>query len=598
MSDLQKVKELRRATGAGFKDCNNALKEANGDVEKSLEILRIKGITKASKKMSRVANEGLVSITENEIESEKIDVFSLQTKDKTDSIKVDETLNSKEIKIIGLYDPEDFGLKIDMWSNSNGDQLKYLFSNLAKINLSRDASELMNIVLLTNAYYPKKNISEKDFLKIKSDWLIKHNNLELIEEYLIKNDILNLHPKLSKYLVDKYLSESKLDKACKIFLNNSEPIKNNYLSKFNIYCLINNGKKDEAQLIFDLKKELGFNDQYFENKLNYLFGYTNKIDKAVSEKSILEFHLAHKTNPEFFFEPKENTNPLIWKYLAASNLLYQTNEIDLDELEKIELIEYATHNKNYLEDDLFQIYKRFQFTIDQFLNVKTVFKSLTNIESRALLYQSVLLESDINKKIELMKLLKEAFIKDKIGNAFEEKLKDLLQDIELDQISSKHTSFYLENINTDEKKQTKIKYNDDLLHQSKLIKYFIGEYNQTKIEKDLNNFLKKIKKDKKYSISKKDIILIESLKSDGIKIDKKYDNLYKILDSEMPTDIQVMVNNNESASTILRIIEVIGQDELSTLDEDTLFFIISALNQLNIDSIRNKILLKVLPLKV
>ncbi len=543
-------------------------------------------------------NKELISTTESELGTEKIDVFNMQTKKRSDSIKVDETLNSKEIKIIGLYDPEDFGLKIDMWSNSNGDQLKYLFNNLAKINLSSDASELMNIVLLTNAYYPKKNISEKDFLKIKSDWLIKHDNSELIEEYLIKNDILNLHPKLSKYLVDKYLSESKLDQACKIFLSNSEPIKNDYLSKFNIYCLINNGKKDEAQLIFDLKKELGFNDQYFENKLNYLFGYTNQIDKVVSEKSILEFHLAHKTNPEFFFEPKENTNPLIWKYLAASNLLYQTNEIDLNELEKIELIEYATHNKNYLENDLFQIYKRFQFTIDQFLNVKTVFKSLANIESRALLYQSVLLESDINKKIELMKLLKEAFIKDKIGNAFEEKLKDLLQDIELDQISSKHTSFYLENINTDEKKQTKIKYNDDLLHQSKLIKYFIGEYNKTKIEKDLNNFLKKIKKDKKYSISKKDIILIESLKSDGIKIDKKYDNLYKVLDSEMPTDIQVMVNNNESASTILRIIEVIGQDELSTLDEDTLFFIISALNQLNIDSIRNKILLKVLPLKV
>ncbi len=543
-------------------------------------------------------NKELISITETELENEKIDVFSMQTKDRSDAIKVDETLNSKEVKIIGLYDPEDFDLKIDMWSNSNGDQLKYLFSNLSKINLSRDASELMNIVLLTNAYYPKKNISEKDFLKIKSDWLIKHNNLELIEEYLIKNDILNLHPRLTRYLVDKYLSGSELDKACKIFLNNSEPIINTYLSKFNIYCLINDGKKEEAQLIFDLKKELGFNEKYFESKLNYLFGYTNEIDKAISEKSILEFHLAHKTNPEFSFEPKENTHPLIWKYLAASNLLYQTNEIELDELEKIELIEYATHNKNYFEDDLFQIYKRFQFTIDQFLNVKTVFKSLTSIESRALLYQSVLLESDINKKIELMKLLKEAFIKDKIGNAFEEKLRDLLQDIELDQISSKHTSFYLENINTDEKKQTKIKYNEDLLHQSKLIKYFIGEYNQTKIEKDLNNFLKRIKKDKKYSISKKDIILIESLKSDGIKIDKKYDNLYKILGSEMPTDIQVMINNNESASTILRIIEVIGQDELSNLDEDTLFFIISALNQLNIDSLRNKILLKVLPLKV
>ena len=107
----------------------------------------------------------LMSISESELETEKIDVFNMQTKNRSDSIKVDETLNSKEIKIIGLYDPEDFGLKIDMWSNSNGDQLKYLFSNLDKINLSKDASELMNIVLLTNAHYPNKNISKKEFLK-------------------------------------------------------------------------------------------------------------------------------------------------------------------------------------------------------------------------------------------------------------------------------------------------------------------------------------------------------------------------------------------------------------------------------------------------
>ena len=66
----------------------------------------------------------------------------------------------------------------------------------------------------------------------------------------------------------------------------------------------------------------------------------------------------------------------------------------------------------------------------------------------------------------------------------------------------------------------------------------------------------------------------------------------------MPSDIQVMINNNEIGAALLRIIEVIGQDELEMLDEDTLYFIISALNQLNIDYIRNKILLKVLPLKV
>ena len=534
---------------------------------------------------------------EMNLESNSIDIFNMQTDTKNLLINVDENLNSKEIKIVGLYDPEDFGLRMDMWSNSNGDQLKYLFSNLAKKKLSKDAAELMNIVLLTNAYYPKNNISEKNFLKIKSDWLIKHDDLELIEEYLIKNNIVNLHPRLTKFLVDKLLSESELNKACEIFSKNSEPIENQYLSKFNIYCLVFNNKKEQAKLILDLKKELGFKHKYFEDKLDYLFGYTDTVDKSISENNILEFHLAHKTNPEFSFEPKENTNPLIWKYLASSNLLYKKNEIDLAELDKIKLIEYATQNKNYSENDLFEIYKRFQFNINQFLNVNDALKSLTNIESRALLYQRILLESEANKRIELIKILKNLFIQDNIENAFQDKLKELLKVYDLDQLSSKHTSFYLKY--TDDKVMPKrIKYNEDLIHQSKLLKYFDGEYDISKAQKDLNNHLKKIKKNKKYILSKKDIILIESLKSDGIKIDKKYSNLYVILESEMPTDIQVMINNNEMASTILRLIEVIGQDNLEALDEDTLFFIISALNQLNIDTIRNKILLKVLPLKV
>ena len=74
MGDINKVKELRKATGAGFKDCNNALLEANGDINKSIEILRVKGISKASKKMSREANEGLISITNNEQQISLIEI--------------------------------------------------------------------------------------------------------------------------------------------------------------------------------------------------------------------------------------------------------------------------------------------------------------------------------------------------------------------------------------------------------------------------------------------------------------------------------------------------------------------------------------------
>ena len=91
---------------------------------------------------------------------------------------------------------------------------------------------------------------------------------------------------------------------------------------------------------------------------------------------------------------------------------------------------------------------------------------------------------------------------------------------------------------------------------------------------------------------------MESLKFDGIEISNKYDDLYEINESEIPTDIQVMINNNEKGASLLRIVEVIGQDKLERMDEDTIYFIIRTLNQLDIDQIRNRILLKVLPLKV
>ena len=394
------------------------------------------------------------------------------------------------------------------------------------------------------------------------------------------------------------MSESNIEKACEIFLQNLEAIKDEYLSKFNLYCLINSGRNEEAQLILDLKRELGFSDDYFIKKLNYLFGYTKEADLAISEDSILDFHLAHRTNPDFAFEPNKNTNPQIWKYLSASNLLYNIEEIDIVEEEKISLIEKATHEKNYSEKDLFSLYKRFQFNINQLLNASDSYKSLSRIEARALIYQRILLESDLNKKFKLIKLLKDLFIEDGFSNAFDNELTEFLEDIKPDDVPSNFTAFYSKYLKGESEELNDIKYNKDILHQSRLVNYFNGDYAKSKIEKDLNNFLGKIKKNKKYLLSKKDVILIESIKSDGIEISKKYTNLYEINESEMPTDIQVMINNNEVGSVLLRIIEVIGQDKLEALDEDTLYFIISALNQLDIDFIRNKILLKVLPLKV
>jgi hypothetical protein len=535
---------------------------------------------------------------ENKQEVSESSIYKMQSDKNEGSIKLDQELTSKTIKIAGLYDPQEYGLDINMWSNSDGSTLKKLFNNIDKYELSKDASEILNISLLTNAYYPNQNITNQEFLKFKTEWLIKNSNLDLIEEYLIKNQVTNLHPELMRYMVDRYLSQSDVKKSCEIFSKIKEPLEDEYLSKFNLYCLINYGKNEEAQLILDLKKELGFSDEYFENKINYLFGYIDEANKEISENSILDFHLAHRTNPEFKFEPNKDTPKLIWKYLSSSNLIYKIKDVEITDIEKISTIEKATHDKNYSEEELFEFYKRFQFNINQLLNTKESYKSLSSIEGKALVYQRLLLTEEPKLKLELMKILKDIFKSEGIEDAFDEELRKSLKQIDETDVPSNFTTFYNQYLKSDEIINKRIKYNNKILHQSKLVNYFNGDYAKSKIEEDLDKFLKKIKKDKKYSLSKKDIIFLEALKSDGIEISKKYENLYKVNKSEMPSDIQKMLDNKEIGAALLRIIEVIGPEKIEDIDDDTVYFIINTLNQLNTDSIRNKLLLKVLPLKV
>ena len=526
-------------------------------------------------------------------------IYKMQSqKDAGLSIEEDQTLISNKIKIVGLYDPAENGLDINMWSNSNGDHILNIFNRINKMDLSKDASEILDILFLTNAHYPKINISKDQFLELKSNWLIKNSNFQLIEKYLLKNQIINEHPKLTKLLVNDYLSRSEVKKACKIFSKIKDTIQDDYLSKFNIYCLINNGKKEEAQLLLDLKKELGFENKFYEKKINYLMGYSSQPDLEISEKTILDFHLSHRTNPQFKFEPKNSTSKQIWKYLSTSNLLDSVKDIDLTDIDKINSIEKATHEKNYNENELFELYKRFQFNINQLLNIKESTKVLSTIESRALIYQGILITTEIENKLQLINALKNSFKNEKIENAFDAELRFFLKDIEKKEVPSNFTSFYNNYVNEKKTELTNIKINNKILHQSKLINYLKGEGSAKIITKDLNDLLKKVKKNKKYFFSKRDVILVETLKSDGIQVSEKFKDLYEIKESEIPSDIQIFINTGDLAAAMLRIVEVIGQDEIRDIDDDTLYFIISTLNQLDVDPLRNKILLKVLPLKV
>ena len=138
MSDIKKVKQLREVTGAGFKDCNSAIKESNGNIDKAIEILRVKGISKASKKMSRDAKEGVVATSGDE---KKISVIELNCE--TDFVAKNDDFVSFAKEISELNNTNDSDLdKLNKSKMNNGqtveDSLVALIAKMGeKITIGR-----------------------------------------------------------------------------------------------------------------------------------------------------------------------------------------------------------------------------------------------------------------------------------------------------------------------------------------------------------------------------------------------------------------------------------------------------------------------------
>ncbi len=522
-------------------------------------------------------------------------IQGVKIQQQNEKIIVNDSLDTNNIKLAGLYDPAENGLSIDMWSNSDGNEIKFFLKKLISKNLSSFSNKLLDIALLTNSYVPSENISDEEFIEFKFQYLINKKDFNLIKNFLIKNSSIKNNDKLIRFYSDFYLTNSQIDKSCEIF-DFVKVYSDDYLSNFKIYCLIFQNKKEEAQLLFDLKSELGNIDEFFIKKFNVLMGYEDKND-SFSEKNILYFHLSHKTNINFIYEPNITTPKFIWTYLSTSNLLKDSNLIDVESSEQVELIEIATNEEVYKEKELLNLYKRFKFDINQLINVNDSYKLLPTYEGRALLYQRLLLTSDSIQKLNLSSKLKNSFDEDNLSKAFDEELSKILKTIDKNEIPSNYTTFYEKNRKFNVKNKAKIKINNKVIHQSKLLNYFLNKTSLPRVEKETNDLLKKIKKNKKYSFSKKDIIIIESLKSDGVQILKKYNRLYEYKLS-IPSDINSMIVNGETGLVLLKIADIIGEDEIENLDLDSVSFIVGIMNELKIINLRNEILLEVLPLKV
>ena len=539
------------------------------------------------------------NIVTEEIKEDAISVYNLNSQNSDinrNQVLLENNLDD-EVSLYGLYDPDVNNLSLQMWNESNGIEIKKIFDKILSLNLSEDAMDILEIALMTNSTPPVKNISSEDFYNFQKQFLIKKNDLNLIKLFIEKNPNFLFKDELINYYANYYIAEANIEKSCEIFdMIEDVTINDQYALKIKIYCLVNSNKIEEALLIYELKKEMGLEDNFFESKIFKLIGIENESDQ-VSDKNLLEFHLSHRAIENFEYLPNENTSKDVWKYLQSANLLEDVENIDLDDIEKINLIEKAAHEGNYKEVDLFSLYTRYQFNFNQLLSAKENYKTLGKPNQRALIYQKMLLTVEPNEKLYLARLLKNLFEADNLSNAFNYELSNILISIDETKLTSDLISFYEDNIINENSAIKKIKFNNKIIHQSKLLNYFVEKKEIPKIEKETNDLLQNILKDKKYVITTSDEILLESLKYDGVKILKKYSDRYSST-ANIPPDIQVKINNRELGMILLRISEIIGEDKLENLGSETLNFILITLNQLDLDTIRDKIILKTLPMRV
>ncbi len=522
--------------------------------------------------------------------------INIQTNSQTpldQKIKIEENLSndSEEAKVFGIYDPSQNDFDLNMWSPTKAEDVRASLKRIKKMKLSKTSNEILESILMSFSF-PPQGMDEKEFANLKISWLIENNRSELIESFLNQNKDFNGKKKAVQFLVDQNIAQANLKQGCEKIEFIDTTIKDPYLEKFKIYCLVFNKKNSQAQLLLNLLREQKQSDKFFDDKIDFLLGISEKTSDKINEKNLLNFYLSSVTIKNFNYETSKKTKKEIWQYLNAANLIKID---DINDKQKLKSLELAANEGQIDDNIIFDIYKQISFNLSTLINAKNIYQTLDESDARSLIYQKYLLSESTESKLEYLFLLDELFHKNDLKNIHSSLLSNAIQEIGIDNIPENYKEISQSKILNEEKILGKIKYNDKVLHQSKIIKFYIEGENEKKTQKDLDKILKKINKNKKYFFSAKDIALVESLSRDGIKIPAnfKYKEIAEKYD--IPKNLLQLSEKKQKAFLALKIVEIIGEDEPYQLDPETIYFITNLLNRTDLINIRNKVLISALP---
>ncbi len=468
--------------------------------------------------------------------------------------------------IFGIYDPSTTNIPVTFWDNISPEIFDSFKQTMAQGDNRRSVNQL-----IARVFFSKTNLSNHEdkgaaYLNFVSSFLAHSQDTKLIDSVIDQNNLLLNNEQLLGFLINNNFSNYQIEKACKYAQNLGAEIKNFELQKFKILCLVQAKESKKALANLELIRENGFKDDFFIQKVNFLLGMLLARQGESKTDTLLNIHLSSLVNPMFnpnfsVFKGDLNKTKYFFNSPFVEKILLENQDskkefVTEDDFALVEFLEQGSNIELFKTENIFAIYKKIIFGIEDLLNPNETYIKYHPVKGRALLYQAILLTKDQEQKLKFIEALQNSYKKSKFLNLGNKVYYQLISDIDQKYLTKEIQEQKVQYFESLKKKKSDLETNDKFLHTSDAVFLLTDEKPESKSKKSLETFADLVD-DKKYEVTKRDVAMINLLAQQKVYLPSSLRKFVNPDEIYIPNKIYNMLEKNENNKATLEVLQLV-----------------------------------------
>ena len=525
-----------------------------------------KDIWEQSKSIKKVETNNNLE-TQNKQELPPTTILQIpKTELEISNISQTEIEQSNRQAIFGIYDPGATNIPVTFWDNMSPEIFDSFRQTMAQGDNRRSVNQL-----IARVFFSKTNLSNHEdkgvaYLNFVSSFLAHSQDTKLIDSVIDQNNLLLNNEQLLGFLINNNFSNYQIEKACKYAQNLGAEIKNFELQKFKILCLVQAKESKKALANLELIRENGFKDDFFIQKVNFLLGMLLARQGESKTDTLLNIHLSSLVNPMFnpsfsVFKGDLNKTKYFFNSPFVEKILLENKDskkefVTEDDFALVEFLEQGSNIELFKTENIFAIYKKIIFGIEDLLNPNETYIKYHSVKGRALLYQAILLTKDQQQKLTFIEALQNSYKKSKFLNLGNKVYYQLISDIDQKYLTKEVQEQMVQYFESLKKKKSDLETNDKFLHRSDAVFLLIDEKPESKSKKSLETFADLVD-DKKYEVTKRDVAMINLLAQQKVYLPSSLRKFVNPDEIYIPNKIYNMLEKNENNKATLEVLQLV-----------------------------------------